>query len=80
MGPVNVIQYGHGHKQWKPKYNTEREKIINKQYKKNYTRTGMLCDNKLRPLNSGPYLPMLSEGVSNWYDLPISGTDCDSKR
>jgi hypothetical protein len=29
MGPVNVIQYGHGRKQWKPKYDTEREKIIN---------------------------------------------------
>ena len=31
----------------------------------------MLRDNKLRPLNSGPYLPMLSEGASNWSDLPI---------
>ena len=31
----------------------------------------MLCDNKLRPLNSGPYLPMLSEGGgANWSDLP----------
>ena len=30
----------------------------------------MLRDNKLRPLNSGPCLPMLSEGVSNWSDLP----------
>ena len=29
MGPVNVIQYGRRRKQWKPKYDTEREKIIN---------------------------------------------------
>ena len=29
MGPVNVIQYGRGRKQWKLKYDTEREKIIN---------------------------------------------------
>jgi hypothetical protein len=30
----------------------------------------MLRDNKLRPLNSGPCLPMLSEGVANRSDLP----------
>ena len=34
----------------------------------------MLRDNKLRPLNSGPYLPMLSEGASNWSDLPTMAT------
>ena len=33
----------------------------------------MLRGNKLRPLNLGPYLPMLSEGASNWSDLPIVG-------
>ena len=34
----------------------------------------MLRDNKLRPLNSGPYLLMLSEGASNWSDLPTLGS------
>ena len=41
-----------------------------RQHKKNYTRTGMLCNNKLPPLNPGPYLPILLEGASNWSDLP----------
>ena len=30
----------------------------------------MLCDNKLRRLNTDPCLPMLSEGEANLSDLP----------
>ena len=41
----------------------------------------MLRDKKLRPLNSGPCLPMLSEGASNWSDLPTDSShykECNS--
>ena len=33
----------------------------------------MLRDNKLRPLNPDPCLPVLSEGVANRSDLPTWG-------
>ena len=33
----------------------------------------MLRDNKLRPLNPDPCLPMLSEGAANRSDLPTVG-------
>ena len=78
MGPVCVIQYGRRHKQWKPKCDTEK-KIINRsqappknQHEENFKLTGMLCDNKLRPLNPDPCLPELSEGVANRSDLPTN--------
>ena len=32
----------------------------------------MLRDNKLRPLNPEPCLPMLSEGAANQSDLPTN--------
>ena len=35
----------------------------------------MLRDNKLRPLNQDPCLPMLSEGAANPSDLPSNIID-----
>jgi len=41
--------------------------------KKTNKQADMLRDNELRPLNLEPCLPILSEGVANWSDIPSYG-------
>ena len=57
----------------KNQFSPQNHGLTLSQHKKIDKRTGILRDNKLRPLNSDPYLPMLSKGAVNLSDLPTKG-------